>query len=1488
MRRLVQLAALARLLTHADAFCCAPTSADPTFEDKTERYLTAITPNRGTIGGGTKVFVTGGGFNVNFFTGGNYVYIGSDATEWTPCDVIEGRTEITNFCPPSPLSIVRIPNDDNLIRIDPSRSFLLFCAPGACSVDCGGPKRIVCETQEWTHETSRRTNSGWLDVKVMIEILGDYGANEMVELVLSRAFYYYGTSHMNNPMLLGVSPHAASSEEAIMMTGKNFGFWIQDYRMVYVGKGRAPQGGNVVTSGSSTISIEPTHTQCRPGSLNSIRDPLRPDTPPVTTAAVMKEDRNPAPIAFDTYQCALGDFPAGSYNVSVYMSNGQRTLGGSQDTGTHVGGLAVVYDEDGYLEPGLFNRDSKGTLHMVQYYPRIDSVFPPAGSLGGNTVVTITGGGFPMNEEEVAVAVAGRPCVVSYASIESIICNTTAKGNSTVFTKVSVGDHGAVGVADVWMAPSDTVGSWDTISSASAEGGSYLGWADQASPGEAWVTFSPSGGSVGTSGIYEFLLGLPASDASCWPRHVNASVIIRSGSGYTSIPVDMSQGGAAGGYAMLGNFTLVAGATTFVTIDTTGSNSCIAADTVLLRFQEPVSVGCTDPDAENYDADVMFDDGSCLYLGGRGVSMASWSAMADPYSIDDWYPQEEFEVWGTGGFCEVPSNATDEALAECLHGNCEYHGQCGVSSFCCISDKHNGCTPVREFKGVDASGWKLVFRHDMKVAGPWVHGQFATNGTDGHGDLSAFSLLADLEEFRRPSDGRFEFRACWPGSGFKSCMEWIQLRNPMANPDLTNTYATCLKCPYTSDVSPDGEGAFYGLQYDGETHLLDGDSDGSYFQIGSESTDKTMNGPQLRNDAGEIEYPSVIAVYVRPDTNGPACIDCKACYDKDGAVNMALYTGSDGVAYSKPACPDYCLDAVSPKPRDMPPLLATHHLVAATDGLAEKPCYQVKSTLSVNNTAINTTVCEGMEIDHADQVPETMAFGRTGGSRARAFFVAPETGTYTFNTRFNDGGELWLSPNADPRSAERIIAVSSGTSSGAGSDGSMDSAFCDGWSCVGGRCFQRFLGYFNPENSAMACSKYGARLAAPRNAAEAALVSGTGWLGINDKGTEGTFYYSDGTLAGVASRDGTLSGWSYEKFHSGEPNDYSNTENCIEQDSYGNWNDATCEQGRRFFCEIDMPSGCGHSARSSAAISMEKGDVRYLELLGFNNEGTDLSLLTLSFTGENGESWTTSDVLGLSAEFLREIRHDKPSLSVVVNELSAACGPESGECAFTYSTELTPTVEAIEPAVGYAGTTAVTISGTGFSAHPLLNEVDFGGAPCVVSSCNTTFIVCTVPAEQGMAGTFDPVVNVFNKGRALVPWGVTHTIKMQITSVSPMGGSLYGGMTLTLTGSGFANFGLHNQIKLLLRNDTKEPGAVVPERPPTSLYDDDWLWQRGPSGAGRLNDTDPAPSYSAVLCVPKTLRNRACRVTEDDAGYACSTQLAWAYDDVSTRGYAHW
>jgi hypothetical protein len=488
----------------------------------------------------------------------------------------------------------------------------------------------------------------------------------MYTLLLNEAYYYYDDDYTYAPKLIDVSPHAASSEEPITIKGANLGYWIQDYRMVYVGSGRAPQGGNI-NNGQTATETGTTHAVCRPGELNSGKNPTEPDIKLPGGADVMPEDRDPDPISEDQIVCALGDFMAGSYNVSVYMSNAQRG-GNNLNSATLIPGLAVVDDYNGYFDASLFSRDANGVVHMVQYYPRIDSVSPVAGSVAGGTKVTIEGGGFAMSEDDVMVTIAGRQCVVTYASIELIVCNTTKESAAVVKSKVSIDDHAAeaANVPYSWMMEAQTAGTWTTVTSSSAHGGSYLSSTGSsggsAAAPSSWVTFVPDPTTVAasTSGLYELLLRLPSMD-ECLPRADNVSVVIRSGRGYSLQVVDLRPAQTSeaddgdptetddgdqgefepdngGSVVSLGNHVLLEGATTLVTVDTlgAGADACVAVDNVLLRFVSAISSGCTDSTAENYDADVTTDDGSCLYLGGRGLSTRSWSAMSGPFKTDDW------------------------------------------------------------------------------------------------------------------------------------------------------------------------------------------------------------------------------------------------------------------------------------------------------------------------------------------------------------------------------------------------------------------------------------------------------------------------------------------------------------------------------------------------------------------------------------------------------------------------------------------------------------------------------------------------------------------------------------------------------------------------------------------------------------------------------------------------------------------------------------
>ena len=116
---------------------------EDTFVENAEktREVTSVEPRYGSTNGGTRLHVKGTGFATEFYSGSNTVFIGSESKGWVGCDVIEG----------------------------------------ACTVDCGGDKKVVCDTQAWTSDDY----PGWLDVWVVVE-----DSVSTYDLVLANGFYY--------------------------------------------------------------------------------------------------------------------------------------------------------------------------------------------------------------------------------------------------------------------------------------------------------------------------------------------------------------------------------------------------------------------------------------------------------------------------------------------------------------------------------------------------------------------------------------------------------------------------------------------------------------------------------------------------------------------------------------------------------------------------------------------------------------------------------------------------------------------------------------------------------------------------------------------------------------------------------------------------------------------------------------------------------------------------------------------------------------------------------------------------------------------------------------------------------------------------------------------------------------------------------------------------------------------------------------------------
>jgi hypothetical protein len=123
----------------------------------------------------------------------------------------------------------------------------------------------------------------------------------------------------------------------------------------------------------------------------------------------------------------------------------------------------------------------------------------------------------------------------------------------------------------------------------------------------------------------------------------------------------------------------------------------------------------------------------------------------------------------------------------------------------------------------------------------------------------------------------------------------------------------------------------------------------------------------------------------------------------------------------------------------------------------------------------------------------------------------------------------------------------------------------------------------------------------------------------------------------------------------------------------------------------------------------------------------------------------------------------------------------TGASLFTYSAA--PTVSASAPTGGaLAGGTAVTISGTGFSAGA---TVTIGGTAATgVVFVNSTSLTATTPAHA--AGPVNVVVTNADSQTGTGVSLFTYASAPTVSAISPTGGALAGGTTLTITGTGFS------------------------------------------------------------------------------------------------------
>ena len=124
----------------------------------------------------------------------------------------------------------------------------------------------------------------------------------------------------------------------------------------------------------------------------------------------------------------------------------------------------------------------------------------------------------------------------------------------------------------------------------------------------------------------------------------------------------------------------------------------------------------------------------------------------------------------------------------------------------------------------------------------------------------------------------------------------------------------------------------------------------------------------------------------------------------------------------------------------------------------------------------------------------------------------------------------------------------------------------------------------------------------------------------------------------------------------------------------------------------------------------------------------------------------------------------------------------TGTLASAYTYQAAPTVSSVSPSGGNTlGGSTITITGTRFKSGPTAT-VD--GVTCTSPTyVSTTSMTCIAPS--GTVGSKTVVVTNSDSQTGTLALGYTYRAAPTITSISPTGGTLAGGTTITITGTGF-------------------------------------------------------------------------------------------------------
>uniref|UniRef100_A0AAR2IPV4 Polycystic kidney and hepatic disease 1 (autosomal recessive)-like 1 n=1 Tax=Pygocentrus nattereri TaxID=42514 RepID=A0AAR2IPV4_PYGNA len=204
-------------------------------------------------------------------------------------------------------------------------------------------------------------------------------------------------------------------------------------------------------------------------------------------------------------------------------------------------------------------------------------------------------------------------------------------------------------------------------------------------------------------------------------------------------------------------------------------------------------------------------------------------------------------------------------------------------------------------------------------------------------------------------------------------------------------------------------------------------------------------------------------------------------------------------------------------------------------------------------------------------------------------------------------------------------------------------------------------------------------------------------------------------------------------------------------------------------CEL-----CGHFPRSPLKCNVYS--FKHIShtgrcLSGASALGTVLTISGSGFVGGNA----SVQIGNVQCSVLQNVTLKSGEMEATAND------------SFTYDNALTAVITDVSPQTTTVfGLRTLTIQGQNFEDQTNGSSVLIGSVDCVVLTWTNENITCLLPSLP--PGVYHVSVGMGNRGSPQISAGVNATIAyvLQVSGLSPQQGSLYGGTTVTITGSGFS------------------------------------------------------------------------------------------------------